>query len=243
MNRLPTLLLLLMISTPATAQVIYTDWLWHEWEVTPFGGASFLGHSRNFVTPTIGVPGGIRTVGMRYGSGYMVGVNCRQNLGDYWAADLQYTFANQPLEFTNISPDLPTLGLSHTISNFSYNGTYHFQSYSHRFLPYVRAGGGASLFFLEGGSERRAEAALGVRLRDSWTPTFSYGGGFQYLFDDLVGVTFDARDTISSVPSYGLPKSAAVVNGVFFPGIARDGVLHNFQVNFGLTIRWDDWVR
>jgi hypothetical protein len=241
MQRLLTLLLLLILSTPAAmAQGVYTDWWFYEWEVTPFAGGSF-GKTFDFPTFTDGIPTPTHTVGVRYGSGYQVGVNCRQNLGDYWAADLQYTFANAPMEFTNLTPSVPNLRLGQSIHTFTYNGTYQALSYRHRFHPYARAGAGATLFFLNGSSKSGAEALLGVPLRDSWKFAVSYGGGFKFLFDEEVGMTFDVRDTVSGVPSYGLPRTAQVVNGVFIPGLDRDGFLHNFQVNLGLTFRWNDW--
>lgn len=78
-------------------------------------------------------------------------------------------------------------------------------------------------------------------LRDGWKFAVSYGGGFKYLFDQEVGMTFDVRDTVSGVPSYGLPRTAQVVNRVFVPGLDRDGLYHNFQVSLGLTFRWNEW--
>jgi hypothetical protein len=246
MQKIPTLLLFLALSAPAaTAQQIYTDWMWKDWEVTTFGGGSF-GQTFDFPTFTTfnaGIPAVTRDVGLHYGSGYLVGANCRENLGDYWAADLQYTFANAPLEFTNLSPTIPSLGLGHKIHTFTYNGVFQAFSYRHKFRPYARAGAGASLFFLDDGSSKHdAETLLGVDLRDSWKFNVSYGGGFKFLFNGDVGVAFDARDTVSGVPSYGLPKTAQVVNGVFVPGLNRDGVVHNFQLSFGLIFRWNDWV-
>jgi hypothetical protein len=241
MRKLPMLLLLLLTSTPAMAQgVYYSDWWFYEWEVTGFAGGSF-GRSFEFPTFTDGIPTPTHNVGVHYGSGYQVGVNCRQNLGDYWAADLQYTFANAPMEFTNLTPNVPVLGLGQSIHTFTYNGTYQAFSYRHRFHPYARAGAGATLFFLNGDSKHDAEAALGVPLRDSWKFAVSYGGGFKFLFDQEVGMTFDVRDTVSGVPSYGLPRTAQVVNGVFVPGLDRDGFYHNFQVSLGLTFRWNEW--
>src|SRR5262245_4488927 len=169
MRKLPVLLLFLLFSAPtAMAQQIYTDWMWKDWEVTTFGRGSFgkTFDFRTFLTSTAGVPIATRDVGLHFASGYQVGVNCRENLGDYWAADLQYTFANAPLEFTNLTPTVPSLGMGHSIHTFTYNGMFQAFSYHHRFRPYARAGAGASLFFLNDKSDAEAVLGRAVDLRD-----------------------------------------------------------------------------
>ena len=77
-------------------------------------------------------------------------------------------------------------------------------------------------------------------LRDSWEFALNLGGGFKYLVDDQAALTFDIKDQISSVPSYGLPRSARVTNGQYIPGISRNGFLNNWQLNFGVAVQWDN---
>lgn len=213
----------------------------HEWEGTPFGGGSFV-PNYSFLTPvaTGNQIVGAQTVGVNYANGYQIGIQGKQNLGDYWEADLEYSFANQPLEFTNLTPSLPHLFLSHSIHHWSYSVSYQFLSYHRRFRPYARLGAGAALFFIH--EDSRDEAAeLGIPLRDSWKFTTNYGGGFKYLIDNDVALTFDATDQLSGIPSYGLPQKAQIVNGVYQAGLARNGLMNNVQVNFGVTFRWDNW--
>jgi opacity protein-like surface antigen len=177
---------------------------------------------------------------MKYASGYQVGARFTENLSDYWTANLDYSFANQPLTFTNLTPDIPSLSLSHSIHDFSYGVTYQALSYRSRFRPYGKLGAGAALFYIHGSSKDEA-SELGVRLRDSWKFAVAAGGGFKYLIDEEVALTFDVRDYISGIPSYGLPSTARIVDGQFQPGFARSGFLNNWQINLGITFLWDDW--
>src|SRR5262245_10230114 len=73
-----------------------------EWDAAGFAGASVIGDV-HFRTPVFndGLIG-FQSVGMHYASGYQVGLRGNQNLGYYWAAELEYSFANQPLTFTNL---------------------------------------------------------------------------------------------------------------------------------------------
>lgn len=223
---------------PAFAQVSYS--LEHrEWEVTGFAGRSFVTKSR-FSTPVTGSDQeSSRTVGIEYASGYETGVRVSQNVNDFWAADLEYSFANQPLTFTNLSPGIESLSLTQYIHDFSYNVSYLPLPRTKRFRPYVLAGVGAALFYIAGRSKKDA-LELGVWLRDSWEFTFNWGGGFKYLIQDQFALTFDVKDRISRVPSYGLPASTVVAGGQYQPGIAVHGPLQNWQLNFGFTFQWDE---
>jgi opacity protein-like surface antigen len=236
---IPVLVLALACVQPVFAQASYE--LEHrEWEATPFLGGSFAGKFQ-FPTPVSGSDQeSSRTVGMHYASGYQIGVRITQNLGDFWAANLEYNFANQPLRFTNLSPSIQSLSLGHLVHHFSYNGVYLPFRPQQRFRPYATAGAGVALFYLPARSKNDA-LALGLSLRDSWEFAGNWGGGLKYLVHDQVTLSFDVKDQISSVPSYGLPRSARVTNGQFQPGIARSGLLNNWQLNFGIGVQWDEF--
>ena len=78
-----------------------------EWEGGGFAGASF---SKGFQFPTsVNGTGQQQTVGISFASGYQVGAQITQNLRDFWAASLEYSFANQPLRFTNLTPTIQSL--------------------------------------------------------------------------------------------------------------------------------------
>lgn len=210
-----------------------------EWEVSGFVGRSF-GAKFQFPTQVIGnVQEPSRTVGMRYDSGYLLGVRINQNLGDYWNADLEYSFANQWLRFTNLSPSIQSLSLDQYVHRFSYDVSFVALPRTRRFRPYAGAGIGAALFYLPGRVKKDA-LELGLSLRDSWELLFNFGGGVKYLVMDGFALTFDVKDRLSSVPSYGLPLSARVVNGFYQPGISSHGIVQTPQVSLGFTYQWDE---
>jgi len=210
-----------------------------EWETSGFAGGSFM-QSIQRTTRVLGSDKETsRTVGLNYATSYQIGIRVSENLGNYWAANLEYSFANQPLTFTNLSPDIQRLSLSHSVHHFSYNALFLPTTPEHRFRPYATAGAGAALFYITPHS--KSDALLqGLDLRDSWKITFNWGGGLKYLVRDKFALVFDAKDQISGVPSYGLPSSTRVINGLFRPGFNNDGLLHNWQINFGLGYQWDD---
>jgi outer membrane protein W len=211
-----------------------------EYETSLFLGPSFI---RDFQFPTRVSGDGqetSRTVGMHYADGYQFGVRITQHLGNYWAAELGYSFANQPLRFTNLSPTVQSLSLSHWVHRFPYNVSFTPKPLSQRFRPYATVGLGAALFYLPGSSK---DAALeqGVKLRDSWQFALNWGGGLKYLIQDQFAIRLDATDHVSYVPSYGLPHSAQITNGQYTPGMAQKGMLHHWQLNLGFAIQFDDF--
>lgn len=181
-----------------------------------------------------------RSVGVHYGSGYQIGARIAENLRDVWSAELEYSFANQPLRFTNLTPTVQSLSISQSVNHFAYNVAYLPPLGYGRFRPYAKIGVGANLFYVHESSRDEAQA-LGIHLRDSWQFSFNWGGGFKYLANDQTVLILDVRDFVSSIPSYGLPQSAQVVNGGFQPGFAHNGFLNNVQFNVGVSFRWTDW--
>src|SRR5262245_62134278 len=110
------------------------------WEGTGFAGAA-LGDKLHFPTP---VSGGVeptsRTVDMQIDSGYLFGARVTENLGDYWNAALEYSFANQWLRFTNLSPSIQSLSLEQFVHNLTYNVSVLPFPLTKRFRPYGGAG-------------------------------------------------------------------------------------------------------
>jgi len=210
-----------------------------KFEFTAFGGASF---GNKFQFPTLVFANGAvgsQNVGMRYASGYQIGIRGTENLGDHAAVYLEYNFANQPLLFTNLSPTVQSLSLGHNVNRLTYDGSYLFLPPSKRFRPYVKAGAGTALFYINGHSKEDARA-LGVNLRDSWEFDFNWGAGLNTRVDDQAALSFEFKNQISGFPSYGLPRNAQIQGSQFVPGVSRDGFLHNWQINIGVTYIWDD---
>jgi opacity protein-like surface antigen len=204
-----------------------------------FGGASWIPKT-DFSTSVIGSASeSSRAVRLEYASGYQIGGRVSEHLGDFWSVSLEYSFANQPVRFRNLSPEIQSLSLGHSLHHLSYDVSYLPLPPMSRFRPYVKAGAGPALFYLHGSSKDEARQ-LGLSLRDSWEFSFNWGGGFKFLAADQVVLGVDVRDNVTGIPSYGLPRNARVVNGQFQPGLAGHGFLHNVQVNFGIGVQWDE---
>jgi opacity protein-like surface antigen len=209
-----------------------------EWEVEAFAGASTV-NDVELQTSVRGSQQTNRTVGLNYASGYQVGLRITQNVGDNISAYLEYSFANAPLRFTNLTPNIQSLSLGHSIQHFSYNVSYLPRNLQKRFRPYASAGAGAVLYHISAESREEAED-IGVGLHGSWKFAMNAGGGFKYLVHDQFALTVNVKDQISGVPSYGLPRFASVVNGFYRPGLSRHGTLQNWQFNIGAVYQWDD---
>ncbi len=220
------------------AQTVY-DFAHGDWEVSVFGGGSFLG-SGVYATPASG-PGqpSSRAVGLRYGSGYQMGARISDNRWQHWGTTFEYGFSNQPISFSNLSDSTPSLGLGHSIHRFSYGVNYYFRDKYSRWRPFAFAGPGVTLFYIKG-SAKDAAAAQGIQLSDPWKFTVNWGGGMKYLVVRQVAGSFQFSDSISGVPGYGLPKTGTVVSGAYVPGFRPEGYLHNWLISLGFIFQWDE---
>jgi outer membrane protein W len=209
-----------------------------EFEVTGFAGNTF-GRDYQFQTRVSGSDQeSSRIVGMHYAAGYQAGVRANQNFADFATAELEYSFANQPLRFSNLSEPGSVLDLSHYLHSFSYGVVFSPMRKDKRFRPYFGGGAGTTFFYVSGTSKQEA-LLQGVGLRDSWEFVFNWGGGVKYLVRDQFAIALDVKDRISRVPNYALPSTGQVINGRYVPAIATQGIMQVWQVNFGFTYQWD----
>src|SRR5215471_4474509 len=180
---------------------------YRDWEITGFTGGSFIG-DYHFSTPVFGSNlESTRTIGVNYGLGYQLGFRLTENVNDYWATDLEYSFTRQNVRFTNLSPDLASLSVKNDVHHIVYNVLYLPFPRENRFRPYAGGGFGAALFVTPGKASNEA-LQRGLELHDSWRFLVNVGGGFKYLIIDQFAVVFDVKDSISRLPSYGLSGSA-----------------------------------
>jgi len=210
-----------------------------EWEASGFVGYAFE-RNFHFSTPVVGSASETsRVVGMRYSPAWVVGDRVTQNLGEHASADLEYSFSDQDLTLTNLSPDIPSFHVTQAIHDMSYNISYLPLPRSKRLRPYGQLGAGAVLFWIPGSSSREAKA-LNFNLRSSWEFLVNAAGGVRYLVMDQFAVSLDFKDRISRLPSYGIPTFTRVVDGVYQPGVSRHGILNNWQIQVGFTYQWDE---
>jgi len=177
-------------------------------------------------------------VGVDYKSGYLLGARNTQNLKDHFGAELEYSYANQPMSFINLRPSLPQLDADHSIHSITYSILVYPFDRLKRLRPYGTVGGGTSFFYIGKRSKDRA-AAEGIVLKDRWKFAFSFGGGVKYLLTNRIAVRFDVRDQITGVPDYGLPDTSPVLpGGEIGAGFRADGRIHNWLFNVGLNYYW-----
>jgi len=237
----PALLLIslfvLLMSRSGLAQSAFT--IEHkEWEVTVFGGGSFLGSDKYRTAVEGSSETSSRVVGLSYAAGAKIGARVTDNRWCNFGTSVEYSYSNQPLTFTNLSDSIPSLGLGHAIHRFSYNIIYYTHDRSSRLRPFVFGGPGTSLFYIKGGAKDDA-AARGLQLQDCWKFTMNWGGGVKYLLRNRLAATAQFGDSVSGVPGYGLPKQGRVTSGGYVPGFHPDGLLNNWMVEAGVVFQWN----
>jgi opacity protein-like surface antigen len=168
-----------------------------------------------------------------------MGASITDNRWQHWGATLEYSFANQPITFANLTDSVSSLSLGHVIHRFSYDVLYYPLDRSQKVRPYLFAGPGVSLFYVKSSSKDEA-ASQGISLSDPWKFTMNWGGGVKYLLKSQVAASFQFSDSISGVPGYGLPRTGIVVSGGYAPGFRPDGLMNNWLISFGLNYQWDD---
>jgi opacity protein-like surface antigen len=230
-------LFLLLSSKNGQAQGVFN--LAHgEWEASVFGGVSFLGAGIH-QTPAegSGQPSS-RAVGLSYSTGAQMGIRVTDNHWRHWGSTLEYSYSNQPITFTNLSDSVPSLGLGHAIHRFAFDVLYYPLDRNYKLRPFVFAGPGVSLFYVKG-SGKEAAGAMGVRLSDPWKFTMNWGGGVKYLVRKQIAASFQFSDSISGVPSYGMPETGRVISGKYVPGFRPEGLQHNWLIGIGFVYQWE----
>ncbi len=223
--------LLVLLMPEASAQIPFPR-NENSWEISIFAGVSGLG-DKTLVTPVEG--GTTRDVGLDFDSGYLLGVRIGENLTPRFGAELEYTFANQPLLFVNLSPSIPLLELSHKVHKVAYSVLVYPMQRQGRYIPFASIGIGASFFRVSNDSVDDA-LVQGVDLKNRWKFALSYGGGVKFPMGPEWGLRVDVRDQVTGASDYGLPATAPLLGA----GLRPNGVHHNWQVSGGLLYTFGD---
>jgi len=172
---------------------------------------------------------------LSFASGYIVGARVTENLGKYFGAELEYSLSNQPLVFTNLTPDISRVSVDHRVHQITYVVLVYGLPRSSRWRPYGLVGPGISLYEFFGDKEDDA-IARGLSLKDRWKFGATFGGGVKYRVTDQVGLRFDVKDHLTGVPDFGLPATGTATA----PGFRPDGTLQNWQFTIGLSYLFSD---
>jgi opacity protein-like surface antigen len=227
------LLTVLFACQPALAQLRREH---QHWEFSMFGGGSSIG-SGQYATGILGQTAASRSVGLRYGDGYLLGASVTENRFPHLGATLEYTFSNHPAEFTNLVDTPASLGLRHSVHRVAYELVYYPLNSSARLRPFAFAGPGLTLFRVADKSILADGATH--NLSDPWKFSWSWGGGVKYLIVNHWAASVQFTDSISGVPAYGLPASGYYSGATLVPGFHPDGFLHQKMLSIGVVYQWN----
>lgn len=236
MNRLlslgPVFFILATLSVAAQPQWAQS---FNKWEFSFFGGVARAGDR---TSPTLVQDLElVRPISLNYAAGYLLGARLSENLGEHFAAELDYSYANQPFDFVNLTPSLPLLEFDHHIHTLYYSILFYPVERNHTLRPFFSVGAGASFFQVDKDSKDMASFE-GVLLRDRWKFVGGFGGGLKYLINNNWGLRFDIRDQISGVPDYGLPAAASSFQTTISPAFNADGLMHHWNLSGGIIYHW-----
>lgn len=202
-----------------------------EWELSFFAGMSSLGETSS--TAPVEDSTATHSSSIKPDDGVLLGARITQNLGRYFAAEMDYTFADHGGSFANPTPAVPALNMDQTTHSIYYNLLFYLRDSNSRLRPYATGGVGAALFALDG-SIKSTSRELGFPMKNSWELGFRVGGGAKYRLSDKIGVRVDFADQISDAPGYGLPSRVTVTDAIPGAGYVPSGTLHNMQISAGL---------
>ena len=203
-----------------------------KWEFSVFFGLSQLG-DHGFLTPIEG--GDSKTVNLSYDPGYALGFRVTENLGRKIGAELEYSYAENSLSFSNLSDLVPTLNVNQRIHKIVYSILAYPLGRKGKFQPFGSFGGGTSFFQIVDDSVAEQNAIL---FKDRWKLAVSFGGGVKIPLSGPWGFRVDIRDQITSVPDFGLPAVSPVFQGNSGAGLQPDGLFHNWQIDAGFIYRF-----
>ena len=202
-----------------------------EWELSFFAGMSSLGETSS--TAPVEGSTGTHSSSIKPDSGILLGARLTQNLGRYFAAEMDYTFADHSGTFSNPTPVIPSLNMDQTSHSLYYDLLFYIRDSNSKFRPYATGGVGVTYFALDDAIKSASEQ-MGFPMNNSWEVGIRVGGGAKYRLSDKIGIRADFTDQISDTPGYGLPSTVTVVDLVPGAGYSPSGTLHNMQMSFGL---------
>ncbi len=217
-----TLALMIASATPGFSQGL---------RLTGYGSASFMNAERTFV-----VDGD--SYRSDFDNGGRFGVRAAFDITDSWAIEASVgigknTFSIVELDDSSFQPRPYDVNLQ----EWSGHVRYYFTSTENRIRPFVTVGTGITVM---SPTDEAREAALGndfiddpVALDSSNQLTVNFGTGVEARLIRGLGVRFDLRNHMMTVPRFGLPETSSGPGGIFFP---VSGAMHNVEASAGVII-------
>lgn len=159
------------------------------------------------------------------------------DLTKHWSIEGDYSFGRNNQRITELSGGrLEQRDFGVRLSQVHFNFLRFFTSRKSRVRPFLTSGIGAVRFSPTDEAKARAltdkfiddPALIGSTTKIN----FAIGGGLEARFNRWVGVRFDLKDYISTVPRFGLRETPSGPQAAFFP---VDGVVHNVEAAVGIV--------
>ena len=200
-----------------------------KWEFSFLAGAGFLSDG------TFGAAeaeNGSPLVALDYKAGYSIAFGVIENLAEKFGAEMRYGINSHPFGPAGSAegPSMPKQ--AHRVHELTYSLLVYPHGWKRgRLVPYALAGLGASLFQPSGDTEA---VVRGLVLKDRWKLAGEVGGGVKLYLGPPWSLRFEARDRITGVPAYGLPRTGS--QGEDAGGtLPASGRLHHWRFQVGLT--------
>lgn len=201
-----------------------------DFQVTLFGGGSFLKAERTFVV-------GGEPFRSNFAKGGKVGVRGGVGFDDHWAVEGAYSYGTNNLRFFDLGrvpPRERAFGVR--VHQFTGNVLYYLTKRAEKIRPFVTGGLGltrykptdtAKAFALAFGFvEEPAAISTSNKL------AVNFGGGLEAKVDKNFGVRFDFRDHVTKIPRFGVPQAPPVPGADFYP---VSGAAHDLEVSAGIV--------
>jgi len=213
--------LLIMSAAPLMAQ-------YSNPRITAFGGLSFFGGDRAFVS-------GGEAFQTEYKTSGKIGGRFTVDLTDRWAAEASYSFGGSDLRVIELQAGEPERVYDMRLHQFVANGLYYFAPPDEVWRPFLTFGLGLAHFSPTGDAKALASARFletDARISSSSKFEINFGGGAERRLTDLLGLRFEIRDHIIGIPRYGLPEEPLNQGGVSYP---VSGAIQNWEISAGVV--------
>lgn len=196
--------------------------------VEVFGGGSFLKGDRTFIVD--GTP-----KETDYAKGGIFGARFTVDLNSHLAVEGAYGGGTNNLRvFDRVTPVVER-GFGTRVHRFTGNGLYYFGDSKASLRPFVTAGVGLTRF----SPSSKAKSSAALAFIDDPAPIdanskfgFNFGGGVESKFNNSVGLRFDVRDHLASIPRYGVPQVPTPGVADFYP---VSGWVNDWETSVGIV--------
>ncbi len=197
--------------------------------VSAFGGASFLKGDRTFV-----VAGDSKR--SNFANGGKIGFRLTGNLTEHWGVEGAYSYGTNNLRIFDVrTTGTVERAFGNRVRQFAGNALYYFSGFGGSVRPFVTGGVGLVRY----SPTSKAKTAAAVEFVDEpatitveTKAAFNYGGGVEAKLPRNLGVRFDLRDNISSIPRFGVPQAPTAGIADFFP---VSGAVHDVEFSVSLV--------